>query len=74
MEDLTMAMKETWNSVKQFFTKAGKKNLIIVCAVVLIGAAVWVNWMFFSDDDGDGFTYSGGTGMNGRSSKSVLPR
>lgn len=68
-----MAMKETWNSVKQFFTKAGKKNLIIVCAVVLIGAAVWVNWMFFSDDDGDGFTYSGGTGMNGELDNSKNP-
>lgn len=73
MEDLTMAIKEAWNSVKQFFTKAGKKNLIIVCAVVLIGAAVWVNWMFFSDDDGDGFTYSGGTGMNGELDNSKNP-
>ena len=68
-----MAIKEAWNSVKQFFTKAGKKNLIIVCAVVLIGAAVWLNWMFFSDDDGDGFTYSGSTGMSGELDNSKNP-
>lgn len=60
-----MAFNEKLKSVKEFFTKSGKRNLIIVCAVVLIGAAVWLNWIFFSDKDGDGYTYSGGTGMSG---------
>ena len=58
-----MAVNEKINGVKNFFTKSGKKNLIIVCAVLLIGAAVWLNWSFFSGDDG--YTYSGGTGMAG---------
>ena len=69
-----MAIKEAWNSVKQFFTKSGKKNLIIVCAVVLIGAAVWLNWMFFSGDGkDDGYTYSGSTGMSGELDNSKNP-
>ena len=41
-----MAVNDKIKAVKNFFTKAGKRNLIIVCAVVLIGAAVWLNWMF----------------------------
>ena len=29
--------------------KIGKRNILIACAVLLIGAAVWLNWMLFSD-------------------------
>jgi YD repeat-containing protein len=54
-----MAFKDKMNSVKDFFTRSGKKNLIIACAVILIGAAVWLNWSFFSKDQNDGYTYSG---------------
>ena len=67
-----MAVNDKIKAVKNFFTKAGKRNLIIVCAVVLIGAAVWLNWMFFSDD-GDGYTYSGSTGMSGELDNSKNP-
>ena len=66
-----MAVNEKIKSVKNFFTKAGKRNLIIVCAVALIGAAVWLNWMFFSEDDG--YTYSGSTGMSGELDNSKNP-
>jgi len=68
-----MAINDKIKAVKNFFTKAGKRNLIIVCAVVLIGAAIWVNWLFFSDDDGDGYTYSGSTGMTGELDNSKNP-
>ncbi|MBQ8408787.1 MAG: SpoIIIAH-like family protein [Clostridia bacterium] len=68
-----MAVNDKIKAVKNFFTKAGKRNLIIVCAVVLIGAAVWLNWMFFSDDNGDGYTYSGSTGMSGELDNSKNP-
>lgn len=69
-----MAFKDKLNSVKNFFTKSGKRNLIIACAVILIGAAVWVNWLFFSDDGkGDGYTYSGSTGMSGELDNSKNP-
>ena len=67
-----MAVTDKIKAVKNFFTKAGKRNLIIVCAVVLIGAAVWLNWMFFSDDN-DGYTYSGSTGMAGELDNSKNP-
>lgn len=67
-----MAINDKIKAVKNFFMKAGKRNLIIVCAVVLIGAAVWVNWMFFSKDD-DGYTYSGSTGMSGELDNSKNP-
>ena len=67
-----MALNDKIKAVKNFFTKAGKRNLIIVCAVVLIGAAVWLNWMFFSDDK-DGYTYSGSTGMAGELDNSKNP-
>ena len=67
-----MAINDKIKAVKNFFTKAGKRNLIIVCAVVLIGAAVWVNWLFFSDKD-DGYTYSGSNGMSGELDNSKNP-
>lgn len=67
-----MAINEKIKSVKNFFTKSGKRNLIIVCAIVLIGAAVWLNWTFFSKDD-DGYTYSGSTGMSGELDNSKNP-
>ena len=36
---------------KKIFAKIGKRNAVIMAAVLLIGAAVWVNWMVFSDAD-----------------------
>lgn len=36
--------------------KIGKRNAIIACAVLLIGAAVWLNFLLFSGTDtGDGY-------------------
>jgi len=48
-------------SPANILAKIGKRNMIIMAAVLLIGAAVWVNWMFFADNDpadgmGDGLT------------------
>ena len=39
---------------KNFIERIGKRNLVIACAVLLIGAAVWVNWLFFAGEE-DGF-------------------
>ncbi len=36
------------NKFQTFIKKIGKRNLIIACAVLLIGAAVWLNWILFS--------------------------
>lgn len=51
------------SAIGKFFEKIGKKNLVIVGAVVLIGVAVLVNWMIFKDEGG--FTYDGGDGPVG---------
>lgn len=59
-----MAFKDGMNSVKEFFKKIGKKNLVIVSAVVLIGVAVLANWLIFRDAN-DGYDYNGGDGMVG---------
>ena len=56
----------TWNSVKQFITRIGRKNLIIAGAVLMIGLAVALNWVFFTADNsgGDGFDYNASAGMS----------
>ena len=69
----TMSFKEKMKPIKDFFMKSGKRNLIIACAVVLIGAAVWLNWLFFSGNNDDGFDYAGNTGMSGELDNSKNP-
>ncbi len=71
-EEMNMS-NEKMNAVKKFFTKAGKRNLIILCAVALIGVSVWLNWLFFANGDNDGYTYSGSTGMSGELDNSKNP-
>ncbi len=34
--------------LRRFFVKFGKRNAIIAASVLLIGAAVWMNWVLFS--------------------------
>ena len=52
-------------SIKRFFEKIGRRNLAIAGAVVLIGAAVAVNWVFFSGTgSGDGYKYDASAGMS----------
>lgn len=57
-----MTFGETMTKVKKAIMKIGKRNLIIIGAVALIGVAVCLNLVLFSDND-DGYTYSGGNGM-----------
>jgi stage III sporulation protein AH len=69
-----MAINDKIKAVKNFFMKSGKRNLIIACAVLLIGAAVGVNWIFFSGGDkDDGYDYTGGNGMSGELDNSKNP-
>lgn len=43
------------NKFTEFLKKLGKRNIIIICAVVLISAAVILNWVLFANaEDGDG--------------------
>ena len=68
-----MAINDKIKAVKNFFMKSGKRNLIIACAVLLIGAAVGVNWIIFSDNGDDGYNYTGGNGMSGELDNSKNP-
>ncbi len=68
-----MSKPSKLESVKHFFLKSGKRNLIIACAVLLIGAAVGLNFIFFSGENADGYTYSSSTGMSGELDNSKNP-
>ena len=38
------------NKIKQIFKKIGTKNLVVICAVVLIGAAICVNYILYKNN------------------------
>ena len=60
-----MNEKSVFVSIKKFFERIGKRNLVIAGAVTLVIAAVAVNWIVFSGDDKkDGFDYDASAGMN----------
>lgn len=60
-----MNVKNGFESVRKFFQRMGKRNLIIAGAVTLIIAAVAVNWIVFSGDDKkDGHDYGASAGMS----------
>lgn len=44
--------------VKEFFARIGKRNLIIIGSVLLVGVAVCLNWVLFADTNTDGYDYS----------------
>ena len=48
---------------RRFFEKIGKRNLVIVGVVLLIGMAVWINWMVFADSDEGYSGYDQSSGM-----------
>jgi len=57
-----MVIQAENKSKKNFLEKIGKRNIIVACAVLLIGAVVWVNWLLF-DTEEDGYSgYGNGTG------------
>lgn len=61
-----MVIEQKINPVKNFFIKIGKRNLIIVGAVLLIGAAVSLNVILFGGAKGDGYLgYDEPSGMTG---------
>lgn len=58
--------EEIKSPARKFFEKIGKRNLIIIGVVLLIGVAVWLNWMLFAGSDDDGYTgYENPAGMDG---------
>ncbi|MBQ4111216.1 MAG: SpoIIIAH-like family protein [Clostridia bacterium] len=60
-----MNAKSVFESVKDFFQRIGRRNLVIAGAVTLIIAAVAVNWIVFSGGSTeDGYDYDASAGMN----------
>ena len=60
-----MNVKKVINIVGDFFKKMGKRNLIIAGAVIMIGLAVYVNWIVFAGNNtDDSFNYDQSAGMN----------
>jgi stage III sporulation protein AH len=47
---MVIEKKKPMEKVKSALLKIGKRNMIIMAAVLLIGAAVWMNWMLFADN------------------------
>lgn len=51
-----------FDKVKEFFAKIGRRNLIIIGAVLLVGVAVCLNWILFAKSNNDGYDYNEGAG------------
>ena len=63
--------KETFKEkLGNFFSKFGKKNLIVIGSFALIAVALIVGITAFNRDDDDGFDYSQGAGMQDVESES----
>ncbi|MBO5715144.1 MAG: SpoIIIAH-like family protein [Clostridia bacterium] len=52
-----------FEKVKAFFAKIGRRNLIIIGAVLLVGVAICLNWVLFANNNDDGFDYNEGAGV-----------
>ncbi|MBQ7225783.1 MAG: SpoIIIAH-like family protein [Clostridia bacterium] len=49
-----MSTEKKENKLKKFFKKIGTRNLIVICAVLLIGTAICVNYILYNQaDEGD---------------------
>ncbi len=61
MKKQSTALSEVpkFNKVRTFITKVGKRNIAIACSVLLIGAAVLLNWVLFSEGVTKGDGYNG---------------
>ena len=58
-----MKFEKQLSSIKHFFMKIGKRNLVIALAVVLVGVAVCLNIIFFSNRDEGYKGYENTAGM-----------
>ena len=52
-----------WDKVKGFFERIGRRNLIIIGAVLLVGVAICLNWVLFAEPN-DGYDYNAGPAGN----------
>lgn len=54
-----------FDKIKGLFSKLGKRNLIVIGAVLLLGVAVCLNWVLFADNNNGGYDYGGGSDVAG---------
>lgn len=54
-----------FDKVKEFFANIGRRNLIIIGAVLIIGVAICLNWVLFADTNDGGYDYNDGAGQAG---------
>ncbi len=62
-----MKLKETFEKTKKIFVKIGKRNMILACSILFIGAAIVLNVIVFGGGKEEGFDYSAAVGMDGSS-------
>lgn len=48
-----MSTEKKTNKVKQLLKKIGARNLVVICAVLLIGTAICVNYILYHNSDED---------------------
>ena len=53
------------DKIRGFFERLGKRNLIIIGAVLLVGVAICLNWVLFANADDGGYDYNDGAGQSG---------
>ncbi len=62
---MVIEKKKPMDKIKTVFEKIGKRNLIIVLAVILVGTAVAVNWAVFAPRTSGGYGgYDQSSGMD----------
>ena len=54
-QSMELTQTESQSKIKSFIEKVGKRNVIIACAVLLIGAAVWLNFILFTGTSTGGY-------------------
>ena len=68
-----MKMNQFKEKIKGFCSRVGKRNFMIIGAVVLIAAAVAINVAVFSGSKNDGFDYDQSAGMDGTNLGATTP-
>ena len=60
-------------SFKDFCQRVGKRNFVIVGAVLVIAAAIIINFSVLSSNNKDGFDYDQSVGINGNTTTTTAP-
>jgi stage III sporulation protein AH len=54
-----------WDKTKELFSRLGRRNLIIIGSVLLVGVAICLNWVLFAEPAKDGYDYNENAGAAG---------